>query len=80
MATRHESAVTFMTIDSLANNESNPKATTLMPCIAEVLERCLFYYEYDSGRKIRHKLNFDSPHTSEAALQLGVSFNDCIPR
>lgn len=55
-----------------SNNASVQDTTT------EVVEKTLCYYEFDSGRKIRRRLNFASPRTSEAAAQLGVTFSDCV--
>ena len=44
------------------------------------IERILCYYEISSGRKIRYKINFDSPRTSGAAEQLGITFEQCQPK
>jgi hypothetical protein len=46
----------------------------------EPAERIISYYEFDSGRVICRKLNFDSSRTIQAAIQLGVEYNDCLKR
>lgn len=36
------------------------------------------YIEICGGRRIRHKLDFNSPRTAEAAALLGITFEDCL--
>ncbi len=51
-----------------------------MSCIAETADRVVAYLECDTGRTIRHRLDFDSPRTVEAAAQLGITFEDCAKK
>ena len=58
--------------------ESSTKLSLVEPVLSEVQDQVLCYYEYDAGRRIRRKLNFGTPRTTEAAAQLGVTFADCV--
>jgi len=58
------------------NNEDNNKEQNVI----EPVKRIISYYEFDSGRVIYRKLDFDSPRTIYAAIQLGVEYNDCLKR
>lgn len=41
-------------------------------------DKVFFYFDSNTYGKVRRKIDFDSPHTSKAAAQLGITFNDCI--
>lgn len=42
--------------------------------------RILAFIDYDSGKRIRYKLDFNSPRAKKAAAQLGITYEDCITR
>ena len=44
----------------------------------ETPSKTIYYFEYNAGRRIRHKMDFNSPRTCEAAAQLGLTFSDCL--
>ena len=46
----------------------------------ELYDKTISYYEFNAGRKIKRKLDFNSPRTSEAAAQLGLTFKDCLTK
>ena len=48
--------------------------------ISNQQDRFIYYIEYESGKRIRHKLDFNSPRTKEAAAQLGITFEDCVKK
>ena len=60
------------------STEPLPKFT--LSKTADTGKRILLYVEYNKGKPIKHKVNFDSPRTAEAASQLGISFEDCRKR
>jgi len=69
--------------DSRKNNlnpNPAPKMTQSLYDLPVANEKTIRYYEFDAGRKILHKLNFDSPRTLQAASEVGVSFNDCLTK
>ncbi len=43
-------------------------------------ERSLVYIEHNGIRDSKHILDFNSPRTKEAAVQLGLTFEDCLKR
>ena len=43
-------------------------------------DRTLVYLEHNGIRDTKHVLDFNSPRTKEAALQLGLTFEDCVKR
>ena len=45
-----------------------------------IKERIVNYVEHNGSRLIRHKLDFNSPRTSEAGAQLGITFEDCVKK
>ena len=60
-----------------------PKNTSFMlnSIEAEALTECtVFYKEKNQKATICHKIRFNSPHTKEAAAQLGITFQDCLPK
>ena len=42
--------------------------------------RILFFIDYDSGKRIKYRLDFNSPRTKKAAGQLGLTYEDCLTR
>ncbi len=56
------------------------KPTKDLPPKEERKERIAVLLESNGNRFIRQRLNFDSPRTSEAAAQLGITFEDCLKR
>lgn len=43
-------------------------------------EKLVFYVEQVRGHYYRHKMDFNSPRTLEAAAQLGITYEDCIKK
>ena len=48
--------------------------------LREILENTkeIYYKELLNGNYVKRYLNFDSPRTKEAALQIGITYEDCI--
>ena len=46
----------------------------------EVKERIVVLVEHNGNRYNKERINFDSPRTSEAAAQLGITYEDCLKR
>ena len=51
---------------------------TKLSTVIEVEKKEVCYCEYSGGHKVFHKIDFDSPRTFKAALQLGITFDDCL--
>ena len=43
-------------------------------------ERVIYYTEYDLGKLVKHRLDFNSPRTKDAAARLGLTYEDCIKK
>jgi hypothetical protein len=66
-------------LHTLGSNGASPKSKS--PIVKEEKkERVAVLVESNGSRFIRYRLNFDSPRTSEAAAQLGITFADCLKR
>ena len=59
-------------LSTISVNKSDSTAT--------LVDKCLYYNEWNAGKETSHKLDFDSPRTMEAAAQLGINFDDCLPK
>jgi len=66
--------------DSPRAVKSPEKKNISMNTTANLGPSQVIYTELWGTRKIKHKLDFDSPHTSQAAKMLGLAINDCLNR
>ena len=70
----------FLHISKDRINLSGKKSSLVKDKIQTITEtsNIIYYREEYNGKLVKRKLDFDSPHTKEAAAQSGVTFEDCI--
>ena len=40
----------------------------------------LYYVESTTGKPVKHKMDFNTPRTKEAAARAGITFEDCVQK
>jgi hypothetical protein len=67
--------------ENVRKKKKSSKRSILVPDTPEEpVDRTLYYIEFEAGRKIRRKVDFNSPRTTKAAAQIGLTFDDCIKK
>ncbi len=67
--------------DAVVDSPTVAQASATMPVgTKDSPQRVAIYVEHNGTRFVRHRLDFNSPRTSEAAAQLGITFGDCVKR
>ncbi len=78
--TGQSSQLNLLTVAGKLSTNRLSNATMSMESATANRDLSIYYIETDTGKPVRHRLDFNTPRTREAAGQIGITYEDCVVR